>query len=184
MSDSGTSPEGSATSPDPIDPRALARIEFLHDERIVRCWRTGVGFLVMTNLRCLHVWHKPELFVRSEWHTGPNFFFYNLGIPRVVGGRFLELTEEYEGSVEAARFLVRNPREVGREIEGARAAGRAEWKRIRAEVQEQLARSRRTSAPPGSTMIIREIVKVRCGFCGNLIDPTALICPLCGAPQK
>jgi hypothetical protein len=174
----------SPTTPDRIDPRALGQIEFLPGERVVRCWRTGVGFLVMTNLRCVHVWRKLELFTRSDWHTGPNFFFYNLASPQIVAGRFLELSEEYEGSVESARFLVRNPREVSREIDGARAAGRTEWKTIRAQVQRELGHMRRTSPPPWSTTIVREIVKVRCSFCGNLMDVSSTLCPACGAPQK
>jgi hypothetical protein len=31
---------------------------------------------------------------------------------------------------------------------------------------------------------IREIVKVRCEYCGTLIDVTSLKCPSCGAPLK
>lgn len=138
----------------------------------------------MTNLRCLHVWRKPELFARSEWHTGPNFFFYNLASPRVVAGRFVELAEDYEGSLEAARFLVRNPHEVSGEIEGTRETGRAEWRRIRSEVQKELGRLRLPASPPGTTTIVREIVKVRCSFCGNLMDISDSFCPACGAPQR
>lgn len=186
MSASGAySPEEETpTTPDAIDPAARAAIEFLHGERILRCWRTGIGFLVMTNLRCLHVWHKPELFVRSEWHTGPNFFFYSLAEPRVVAGRFVQLAEEYEGSLEASRFLVRDPHEVSREIEGTRAAGRAEWRAIRSRVQKELSRLRMPAPPPGTTTIVREVVKVRCSFCGNLMDISDAYCPACGAPQR
>jgi alkanesulfonate monooxygenase SsuD/methylene tetrahydromethanopterin reductase-like flavin-dependent oxidoreductase (luciferase family) len=184
MADSDHFAADSPTSPDRIDPRALAQIEFLPRERVARCWRTAIGFLVMTNLRCVHVWRKPELFAKSEWHTGPNFFFYNLASPQIVAGRFLQLSEEYEGSVETTRFLVRNPREVAREIEDARAAGRAEWRILRSQVQHELDHMRRTSAPPGTTLVIREVVKVRCSFCGNLMDVSDTICPTCGAPQK
>ena len=31
--------------------------------------------------------------------------------------------------------------------------------------------------------IVREVVKVRCGFCGNFMDAGDAICPFCGAPQ-
>jgi hypothetical protein len=184
MAEPEASSGDSPTSPDNIEPGARAKIEFLPRERIVRCWRTGIGFLVMTNLRCVHVWKKPELFVKSEWHAGPNFFFYNLATPQIVAGRFVELTEEYEGSVEAARFLVRNPREVSRDIDEARAAGRAEWKAIRAQVQHEVNRLRRPAPPPNTTVIVREVVKVRCSFCGNLMEVTEARCPTCGAPQR
>jgi len=177
-------PTDSPTAPDAIDPAAHAQIEFLPRERILRCWKTGIGFLVMTNLRCLHVWRKPELFTRTEWHTGPNFFFYNLRAPQVVAGRFLELAEEYEGRVEGTRFLVRDPRTVSEEIERARAAGRAEWMGIRSQVRNELEHLRRPAVPPGTTVVVREIVKVRCSFCGNLVDVSARVCPSCGAPQR
>jgi len=183
-SDNSPGTKETLTTPDAIDPGARAEIEFLHGERILRCWRTGIGFLVMTNLRCLHVWRKPELFARSEWHTGPNFFFYSLASPEVVAGRFVQLAEEYEGSLESARFLVRHPQEVSREIEGARAAGRVEWRAIRSQVQKELGKLHVPVSPPGTTTIVREIVKVRCSFCGNLMDLSATICPACGAPQR
>jgi rubrerythrin len=33
------------------------------------------------------------------------------------------------------------------------------------------------------TEIIREIVKIRCSYCGNLYDETEDKCPHCGAPK-
>jgi len=184
MSDSDSSANGSPTRPDPIDPGARAQIVLLHGEQIMRSWRTGLGFLVMTNLRCVHVWRRPELFVASEWHSGPTFFFYNLAPPQVVAGRFVKLTEEFPGSVDAARFLVRNPQDVCREIEEARAAGQAEWQARRIRAQQELHRPRRPLPPVGTTVVIREVVKVRCNFCGNLMDIADRSCPSCGAPQR
>jgi rubrerythrin len=136
----------------------------------------------MTNLRCIHVWRKPELFVATEWHAGPSFFFYDLAPPKVVAGRFLELLEGHEGSVERSRFLVRDPVNVGSEIDSARAAGRAEWANRRATAERQRGRLLSPAPARGSTVIVREVVKIRCTFCGNLVDVADANCPFCGAP--
>ena len=172
------------TTPDRLDAGAYRELELLYGERIARCWRTGLGFLVMTNLRCLHLWKKPELFARPEWHTGPTFFFYNLAAPRVVGDRFLELSDEQGTGGASSRFLVRDPRVVRDEIDAARAAGRAEWISRRREVQKELHRLRGPVAPPGTTVIVREVVKVRCVYCGSLMNLSEKHCPECGAPQR
>jgi hypothetical protein len=172
------------TSPDRIPPGAWAQLELLDGERIARCWRTAFGYLVMTNLRCVHVWPKSELFERTEWHTGPTFFFYNLSPPRVVAARFLELSEAHDIEVGTARFWVRDPSAVCEEIEQARAPGRREWEARRVRVERELHRPMAIPYPPGATVIVREIVKVRCNFCGNLMDATADRCPFCGAPQR
>jgi len=172
------------TTPDLLTPDALAEIDFLEGEQVRRCWRTGFGFLVMTNLRCVHVWKKKELLWRSDWHAGPTFFFYNLAPAHVVAGRFLELREEYDAGPGRTRFLVRNPQEVAREIDDARIAGRAEWDARRARGQQQLHKPRTGPTPAGATVIVREVVKVRCGFCGNLMNASDSICPFCGAPQR
>jgi len=184
MADSDATPDAFSTLPDPIDQGARAQLDLLDGERIVRCWRTGFGFLVMTNLRCLHVWHKPQVFSRSSWRAGPSFYFYNLAAPQVVAKRFVELSEDYVGSFEGGRFLVRHPEEVCREIDAARAAGRAEWEVRRARAGRELHRLRAPALPAGTTVIVREVVKVRCNFCGNLMDVARSICPACGAPQK
>ncbi len=175
---------GTSTIPDQIEPGALRELELLPGERIARCWRTGFGFLVMTNLRCVRVWRKAELFARSEWHTGPTFFFYSLSAPQVVGGKFVQLADANEDVAGPARFLVRDASAVCREIEDARAAGRAEWETRRARAQQELHRPRALPSPPGTTVIVREIVRVRCGYCGNLMNATDSICPACGAPQR
>ena len=36
---------------------------------------------------------------------------------------------------------------------------------------------------PVQQIVIREVVKVKCRYCGALIDSTAQTCPLCGAPR-
>ncbi len=172
------------TVPDPIDPGARDELELLGGERIVRCWRTPFGFLVMTNLRCVRVWRKAELFARPEWHTGPTFLFYNLSAPRVVADRFVQLSEGRDGTGASSRFLVRNPREVCQEIDDARSAGRAEWETRKESADRELRRPRSLPAPPGTTVIVREVVKVRCSYCGALMDTTASLCPACGAPVR
>ena len=37
--------------------------------------------------------------------------------------------------------------------------------------------------PPVQQIVIKEVVKVKCRYCGALIDSTAQVCPLCGAPR-
>lgn len=37
--------------------------------------------------------------------------------------------------------------------------------------------------PPVQQIVIKEVVKVKCRYCGALIDSTAQVCPICGAPR-
>jgi hypothetical protein len=37
--------------------------------------------------------------------------------------------------------------------------------------------------PPVQQIVIKEVVKVKCLYCGALIDSTAQVCPMCGAPR-
>jgi hypothetical protein len=37
--------------------------------------------------------------------------------------------------------------------------------------------------PPVQQVVVREVVKVKCRYCGALIDSTAETCPICGAPR-
>ena len=37
--------------------------------------------------------------------------------------------------------------------------------------------------PPVQQIVIKEVVKVNCRYCGALIDSTAQTCPVCGAPR-
>jgi len=37
--------------------------------------------------------------------------------------------------------------------------------------------------PPVQQIVIKEVVKVKCRYCGALIDSTAEHCPICGAPR-
>jgi len=38
--------------------------------------------------------------------------------------------------------------------------------------------------PPVQQIVIKEVVKVNCRYCGALIDSTATVCPVCGAPRN
>jgi hypothetical protein len=174
-------PPESVTAPDQADEGALMRLELLDGERLVRCWRTGSGFLVMTNLRCVRLWRTHELLAPVEWHEGPSFFFYQLLPPRVLVGRFLELAQPGEAADSSARFLLRDPEAVQAEIEAAMPAGRAEWDRRRT---LSLAALRRRSPGSGSAgrVVVRDGANVRCRYCGNLLDAPATVCPSCGAP--
>jgi len=177
-------PADSITEPDQIDPHALEELGRLSGERIVRCWKVAYGYLVMTNLRCVHLWHKPILFARTDWHVGPPFFFYNLAPPHAIAEKFVELEMTGEEGPMVARFLVHDAEEVAREIEAARAAGRIEWEDRRRRVQEDLAHYEPPHLRPGSSYVVREIEMIRCSYCGNLVEVGRRLCPFCGAPQR
>ena len=178
-------PPQHATHPDPIDPAAYAQLDLMDDETIARCWRTPHGFLVMTNLRCALLFRSHELFAPVEWRAGPSFFFYNLDQPAVVAGRFVELREREAENGGELRVQVHDPRTVCAEIDAARPDGWEAWQRRR-----QAAAARSAATPPGDRIpsgtveLVREIVKVRCRYCGNLMDAEAPRCPMCGAPQS
>lgn len=179
-----TPPPDLVTSPDQIDLDARREIDLMHNEQILRCWKVPLGFLVLTNLRCIHVYHKPELFSRHNWRVGPTFLFYNLAPPQVILDRFVQLSERFDEGVGSARFLVHDAPEVAREIDAAREAGRREWAARRARAEADRARIRPPHLPPGTTVVVREIVKTPCVYCGNLVEVGRLQCPFCGAPQR
>jgi len=175
------------TTPAQIDREALRELRLLDGERILRVWKTGRGFLVMTNLRCVEVSRKPQLFSRSDWELGPQFFFYNLGPPKVEFHRFLRLTEEHEDRAVVLRLVLHDPAAVAQEIHEARREGQNEWLRRRAHAEATL-RESRERLQAGKVYAtrdgVREVIKVRCSFCGNLMAATATRCPSCGAPQR
>jgi len=181
-------PQDALTSPVPIENEALGEIHFLEGERVLRVWRTGSGYLVMTNLRCIEVGHRPQLFGHhSGWVAGPSLFFYNLGPPRVQFQKFLRLAEVREERAQVIRLILHDPSSVAQEIEEARLAGQNEWLRRRAQGEAVLRESRERWEAGGafhSRDGYRQPIRVRCGFCGNLVEVTASRCPFCGAPQK
>jgi len=179
-------PHRVVTTPDQIDPGALGELALLERERIVRVWKSGAGFLIMTNLRCTEIWRRPKLFSSSDWEAGPNFFFYNLATPKVQFGRFLRLSEDHERNPQSVRLVVHDPHRVAQEVADARSEGQAEWLRRRAGAE---ARARPTPVARGPTPlvireVVREVVKVPCSFCGTLMLESARHCPACGAPQR
>ena len=171
------------TAPDRIDPEALDQVRLLEAEHVRRVWRTATGFLVMTNLRCIEVSRKPQLFSKTEWQAGPSLFFYNLSAPKVMFHRYVRLSEEWPDRPVVLHFFVHNPYAVAQEIQEARAAGRNEWldRRVRSEASVRESHRRWDAAGRGA---MREAEKVRCNFCGNLMSVTALHCPSCGAPHR
>ena len=180
-------PTEAVTTPVQIEFEALRQIHLLDGERLLRVWRTGRGFLVMTNLRCIEVARKPQVFSTSDWEAGPSFFFYNLAPPRVELFRFLRLSEQREERTLVMRFFLHDPSEVAQEIQAARLAGQDEWLRRRAAAEGALRQSRerwQAGHPFAFGEGAHRVIRVRCGFCGNLIDVTATRCPFCGAPQQ
>ena len=175
------------TTPAQIEREALNELHLLDGERILRVWRTARGFLVMTNLRCTDIMRKPQVFAPSDWEAGPSLFFYNLGPPRVEFRRFLRLTEEHEGRALVLRFYLHDPDEVAREIDAARVDGQREWMRRRA-LSEAVVRQARERWQAALEYFgrggPRPVIRVRCGYCGNLIEASAQRCPFCGAPQS
>lgn len=183
---SGTLPDRVVTTPAQIEREALRHLYLLDGERILRVWKSVRGFLVMTNLRCQEVRRRSQLFSSSDWEAGPNFFFYNLAPPKVEFHRFLRLTEEHQDGTLAVRFILHDPFSVAEEIAAARAAGQEEWLRRRSRAESALRESRaRLQAGKLYTYRegYREVIRVRCSFCGNLMPATAARCPSCGAPQ-
>lgn len=177
------SPAG-RTTPDPIDPEALGLLRLLEGERVLRVWRTGRGFLVMTNLRCAEVSRKVELFSPSAWNAGPNFFYYNLAPPKVEFHRYLRLSEERGRQAIVVRLYLHDPAAVAQEIQAARSAGQNEWLRRRARAEAAFRRSRERWSSGNRVLVHeadREVVLARCAFCGNLMNLRATHCPSCGA---
>jgi len=175
------------TSPSQIEKDAYRQIHFLEGEHVQRVWKTARGFLVMTNLRCIEVWRKPQVFAASDWVASPSFFFYNLASPKVEFHTFLRLAEERDERAIVMRLFLHDPYEVAQEIQEARLAGQNEWLRRRALTEGALRRSREmweASRPFEVGEGVKRMMKVRCGFCGNLMGIAATRCPFCGAPQQ
>jgi hypothetical protein len=175
------------TTPAQIEREAFLQIRLLDGERILRVWKTGRGYLVMTNLRCTEVSRKPQVFSPSDWEAGPNFFFYDLAPPRVEFHRFLRLSEEKGKRGAVLRLFLHDPDEVAQEIQTARLAGQNEWLKRRARSEAAIRRAQErweTAVPFAGRDGVKPVIRVRCGYCGNLVDASASRCPYCGAPQR
>lgn len=176
-----TPPPSEVTRPDQVPAEAWRAIDFLDGELVLQAWRTPPkGFLVLTNLRCFSLWRELTVFAPAPWRTGPEFFFYNLKPPRVVLGRFLELTEEFAEAGSVGRFAVHDPASAAEAISAALGPGRLEWK-DRRQRTEELIRARQKIRAARVAGIPSPVIMVRCAFCGNMADASARRCPSCGA---
>jgi len=171
------------TGPDRAEKEALDQVRLLEGEHVRRVWKCGTGFLVMTNLRVTEVSRKPQLFSATEWQAGPSLFFYNLGPPKVMFHHYVRLSEEYPERPLVLHFFVHDPYSVAKEIQEARSVGRNEWLRRRSHAEFEARKAHALVGGEGR-IPFREVVKVRCSFCGNLMGITAARCPSCGAPQR
>lgn len=160
----------------------------LDEERIAAVWKTHFGYLLLTNLRVVSLWHRPRILGAlgldpDEWHEGPSFFLYALEPPHPTG-RFVQLESGTEGDPESGRFEVQDPGSVATRIAEEIPRGRVLWEARRARVQDRM-RSLQVgpvSPVPGPVReIIREVVRVPCRYCGCLMDEAAARCPNCGA---
>lgn len=181
-----TTPSDQVTRPDQLPPGGWLVIDLLGREQILACWRTPLGFLVLTNLRCSLILRKVAIFHPKGWELGPQFFFYNLRPPRVVLGRFVELAEEFEeeGGL-VSRIAVDSPRTVAEKISAAIGPGQAEWARRRSASQrliEARRRQREALARAFATGAPAEVVRVPCAYCGCPMPVSSNRCPTCGAP--
>jgi hypothetical protein len=173
-------PRSEVTQPDQIPAEAWRAITLIDGEMPLQAWHSAHGFLVLTNLRCFGLWREWELFPPRSWHTGPEFFFYNLRPPRVLFGRFVELSEEFQEAGTVGRFAVHDPVSVASAISAALEPGRGIWKERR-KTTEELMQARRQIRAALAAGRPPPVVKVRCSFCGNLADATSRRCPSCGA---
>jgi hypothetical protein len=179
-------PPDLVTEPDQLVPEARDQLDLLAGEHVLRCWRTAHGFLVLTNLRCVPVARRMQLLDSPVWRAGPSFMFYNFAPPRVILGRFVELSEQDTENPASSRFLVHDPETVRAFIEQQRVQGRLTWEARRSAALAALGHLGEPMVPPGTTVVrevVRTVVKVRCKYCGNLMDETLDRCPFCAAPQ-
>ena len=175
-----TPPPSEVTHPDQIPSDAWRAFDFIDGEMLLQAWRTPKGFLVLTNLRCFALWREWQLFPPHPWHTGPEFFFYNMRPPHVLFGRLVELTEQYEEAGTVGRFVVRDPAGVAAAIAAALPPGQAAWHERRQRTEE-LIRARQKIRAARAAGHAPPVVKVRCSYCGNLADASHRRCPSCGA---
>jgi hypothetical protein len=178
------------TTPDQLDEEAFLALDLMDDERIRNVWRTRQGFLLLTNLRVVSLWRHSHLFGtrEEEWKEGPAFLLYNLTDPRVLAERYVELTEREGPNAGFARFAVQDPERVCAAVAGAIPAGDIAWRARRQQVQAHLDALRereRQMAQLGMTgNLVREVARIPCRYCGNLVLQGAAHCPNCGAPTR
>jgi len=174
------------TQPDQMSAPARRVLDLFDGERLLRCWRTARGFLVLTDLRCVHVLRRPEILRRGEWIVGPELFFYNCRPAGVLFGRFIEMGERFEDVGAEIRVAVDDPPAVAEAINAALGPGAKAWQARRERTRLQMeARKRQRDA---ITAAVAEgkappVPMVPCDFCGNPVPASARRCPYCGAPR-
>jgi zinc-ribbon domain len=174
------------TQPDPLDPAAWTALALMDGETIRRVWKTGRGFLVLTTLRCILLWQRRELFRPTEWQSGPEVLLFDVRPPRVLFGRFLEISPASPAGGAPIRVVVPEPEYVAEEIGASLPEARRAWEVRRHRALDLLAaEKRRHDQVVAAVRAGRPLpmVTVRCPFCGNSIPATARRCPHCGAPS-
>jgi hypothetical protein len=180
-----TPPPEQSTQPDQLPPDAWRAVELIDEERLLRCWKTARGFLLLTTLRCIQLWQRWELLRPGTWVASPELLLYNVRPPTVLLGRFVEIAPAFDEGNGPIRVAVSDPLSVAREISDAIEPGRRLWQARRAKAVHDLeARRKRREAIAAAVLSGQPIpvIKVPCAYCGNSIPATARHCPYCGAP--
>jgi zinc-ribbon domain len=174
------------TVPDQLDSAAWTAISLMDGEAIRRVWKTGRGFLVLTTLRCILLWQRHEMFRPVDWQAGPEVLLYDVRPPRVLFGRFVEISPASPAGGAPIRVVVAQPEYVAEEIAASLSESRIAWDERRRKAQALLAaEKRRHDEVIAAVRLGRPVpaLTVRCPYCGNAIPATARKCPHCGAPQ-
>jgi hypothetical protein len=164
---------------------ALDAVEWLDGESIRSVWASGVGFLVVSTLRCVLLTKGDGVHRPAGWVAGAEYLFFNFTEPKVVGVDEVELSEEFFEGREA-RIPVRDPVAVQQALVDAREAGRTAWA-LRRRADEPSLPVERPTYRPGRGWDAPDIAhpapKTPCRFCGNLFETTGQRCPYCTAPR-
>jgi hypothetical protein len=174
-----------ATQPDQLPVEAWRALELFDDERLLRCWRTARGYLVLTTLRCLLLWQRREILQPREWEASPEVLLYNVRPPHVVLGRFVEVAPAYDDGGGVIRASVADPEGVAEEVAASIGAARRAWDLRRAHARADLAAHRHRHDEIAAALADGRpipVPRVPCAYCGNSMPITARSCPHCGAP--
>lgn len=175
------------TVPDQLDPAAWPAISMMDSEVIRRVWKTGRGFLVLTTLRCILLWQRREVFRPTEWQAGPEILLYDIRPPRVLFGRFLEVSPASPAGGAPIRVVVAQPEDVAEEIVASLPEARRAWEERRRKAQAILAAEKRQHDRVLAAVLAGRplpVLMVQCPYCGNSIPATSRRCPHCGAPPE
>jgi hypothetical protein len=184
-SDSWMPPPGEVTRPDQLPEGAWLAVDLFDGERVLRCWKTARGYLVLTSLRCLLLWQRRELFQHRDWESSPEVLLYSVKPPRVLFGRFVEIAPALDPAGSVIRAGVADPAEVADEISASLPAARQEWELRRHRALGNLAAHRMLHDRMTSAIALGlppPVPEIPCAYCGNLMPVTAKSCPHCGAP--